>query len=142
MPQLIKKLFSLNGIIISFCIILIFFNLFHIGVYSVKKYYENQRLPVYLEPGTQFEKFKPFLKDIKTAGYITNKAITREDNDGILLQAQYFLAPTILELQSKEHLFSIIDSEDPKFIIQTIRSLNAMRMTNNEYGQALLLKRQ
>ncbi len=141
MRQALKYLFSLNGAIASLCLCLIIYNIFHAGVYCIKKYHENLNLPVYLEPGTQFETFKPFLKNEKRAGYLTSKAITREDNDGILLQAQYFLAPTILELQDDSHLFSIIDSEDPPYIVKTIKTLNAMRTTNNEYGQALLLRR-
>lgn len=108
---------------------------FYLFVYIMNQ--TTNRLPA-VEPGLQFESFVPFLKGVEQAGYVTDKDMSRENNDGIYLQAQFFLAPTVLQLNAARPQHIIIDSTNLKFIISTMKYLNARRLTNNEYGQALL----
>jgi len=139
MSKNLKHFLNFNSLIIALTVIFIVSNAFFLTVFILRKYSEN--LGEYLEPGSQFSSFKKELVGIKRAGYLTDKDMSRKNNDGFFLQAQYYLAPTILELNKVNDEFNIIDSLDLTFIISTMRSLNSKRVANNEFGQALIKRR-
>ena len=118
---------------------LIGINIFYFYVYRQNKKVEEARS---IEPGYQFLEFRPYLENIKTIGYITQKSLERESNDGIYLQAQYFLAPTIIKQGEWPGTYNIIDSEDINFLIEQFRATNSRRIANNLYGQALIKRKE
>ncbi|MBF0533259.1 MAG: hypothetical protein HQL23_09245 [Candidatus Omnitrophica bacterium] len=93
------------------------------------------------EPGGQFAGFKDVLKNEHKVNYITNRDITPEKNDGQFLMSQYQLAPTVIELNSKDNRFSIIDTNDPQFALNTLKSTNSIPIIVNEYGKVLAVKK-
>ena len=113
-------------------------NIFHLTVMIYRNYWNE---PLHLEPGSQFARFKPYLQHTPKIGYITDKGTSRETNDGTFLQAQYFLAPTIIERNAIHHPFIMIDSTNKPYILRMVTILNAKGVAHNPYGQALL-KRQ
>ena len=90
-----------------------------------------------IEPGTQFLEFKPYLTDVREAGYLTNKDMSEEKNDGFFLQAQYMLAPTVLRLNEREQKLLILDYNKPVYAWFTLRSLRGRPVYSSEYGPIL-----
>ncbi|MCA9404786.1 MAG: hypothetical protein KC897_13435 [Candidatus Omnitrophica bacterium] len=93
-------------------------------------------IPV-IEPGTQFVQFKPYLTDVRELGYLTNKDMSEEKNDGFFLQAQYMLAPTVLRLNDTEHKMLILDYSKPVYAWFTMKSMRAAPKFSSEYGPVL-----
>lgn len=128
----------------SICVILLAVGCLSLNVYSFTTHtfsaLQRSHLPYY-EPGYQFLEFRPFLKDVSTIGYMTEKDLSREGNDGVYLQAQYFLAPAIVEL-THDKQFVILDiGLDPMQIVIAMQRLNGKRLVSTEYGQALILRK-
>jgi len=63
----------------------------------------------FLEPGHEHLDFKDFLGGAKEIGFLTDKDMSAEKNDGQFLKAQYALAPLLLDLNNPNHEFLIID---------------------------------
>lgn len=96
-------------------------------------------IPV-IEPGTQFVQFKPYLTDVRELGYLTNKDMSEEKNDGFFLQAQYMLAPTALRLNETDHQLIVLDYSKPVYAWFTMKSMRAAPKFSSEYGPVLAEK--
>ncbi|MCA9399365.1 MAG: hypothetical protein KC618_06425 [Candidatus Omnitrophica bacterium] len=131
-----RKFLSLHSLLSLICLLLVANNIKYVFVFIMSR--QKVLNEVYFEPGYQFHTFLPHLKGVEKAGYVTDLSINRESNDGAYLQAQYYLAPTILELEDINYPYFIIDSKNTDFIIRTIKETKARRLANNEYGQALM----
>jgi len=132
-----NKTTFINKIIIVLAFLLLSINIYYLGVHIMSKY--NYKLEA-MEPGLQFTSFKKYLSGVERIGYLTNRDMSPQGNDGTFLQAQYFLAPTILELNNDQYQYNIIDSLDTFYLVYTMQQLKATRLTNNEFGQALIIK--
>jgi len=133
-----KTLFNKQSIILTLSILLIISNTFFLGVNTISRYTKNV---IPFEPGFQFFHIKEKLGQLKQIGYLTNKDMTREHNDGIYLQAQYFLAPTILDLNNSKYRLLIMDYPNKTFLVYMLRKLRYVPMSENGYGQVLVVKR-
>lgn len=137
--QTIKNLLNPNSIKLIVCALLILSNIFYSVLFTVLK--QSKRKQKYIEPGTQFANFEKILSKVAVVGYITDKEIgSREKIDEAFLQAQYYLAPSILDVNNKSLVFHILDSTNVEFIKKVVVELKAARITNNEYGQALIVR--
>jgi hypothetical protein len=87
--------------------------------------------------GIQFADFIPLLKGETKIGYITNKDLSSESNDGQFLQAQYALAPIVLDLNGKSNKFNIIDCTDQRSIMYALQQTNSIPVKLNQYGKIL-----
>jgi len=139
MKNLLKKIFCLNSLIIFLTFLLIGANSFYLLASIMVTLHSDIKI---LEPGTQFIAFKERLKDIKQLGYLTNKDMSEENNDSSFLQAQYMLAPTILDLNNSNYPLNILDYPDPVHMIFKLRGLNARPARSSPYGQVLAEKKQ
>lgn len=127
---------SLSKIIFSLCVLTItLFNSFfllkkcyHIISFGNKAFYVN--------PGREFSDFQKALQDIEHVGFLTNKDMSSERNDGQFLAAQYILAPTILNLGCLERLI-ILDYTNPELAMKKITEINAVPVYTNPYGKIL-----
>ena len=92
------------------------------------------------EPGLQYSDFKESLSGVKEAGFVTNKDLSSEKNDGEFLMAQYILAPTVLDLNASRHKYNILDCTSEKHILFALKNLNARPIKINKYGKILAIK--
>jgi len=139
MIKLIKKLFQIKIIIVIIALGMFVRSSFYLFVYTMSQV--MHRHEDLLEPGTQFAHFNQYLKDQESIGFLTSKDMSSENNDGFFSQAQYILAPVILELNNPKNQFNILDYEQKKHIIYAMRALKSFRVSNNEYGQALIRRK-
>ena len=91
----------------------------------------------FLEPGYEFVNFKSFLKGVKEVGFVTDKDMSPEKNDGQFLMAQHALAPIILDLNNPNHEFIIIDSTSLIVALDMNQRLNAHFIQVNEFSKIL-----
>ncbi|MCA9400637.1 MAG: hypothetical protein KC713_03350 [Candidatus Omnitrophica bacterium] len=129
------KILQRKTLITIAAVVLIPFNLFYMYVYIMKNL--SQLDPMFAQPGFQFANFQEELKGVKRVGFLTNKNITREDNDGHYLQAQFILAPTILELNNNNHEFLILDYTHQYFVFYMIKTLNLKPIDDTGYMKVL-----
>ena len=139
MKNTFKNLLPIKNIIIAVSSLLIAYNSFYLFVYVMSQVVHNE--DVLLEPGTQFKPFKVYLKNQKKIGFLTDKDMSPEHNDGFFSQTQYILAPTIIELNNPNNTFNILNYSQNAFFVYSIMALNATRITSNEYGQALIRRK-
>ncbi|MCA9408939.1 MAG: hypothetical protein KC733_09635 [Candidatus Omnitrophica bacterium] len=97
----------------------------------------KEKISYHYEPGAQFEEFIPYLKGIKKAGFLTNKGMGAEDNDGHYLQAQYLLAPTILDLNNSNYKLNLLDYTNQIYIFYMLKNLKAKPIKDNIWGKVL-----
>ena len=140
MTHRVDKRFDLEKSILSLGIALFLANVFFDFVYCKDKW--NYHMPYNYEPGYQFIKFKEKLNNVLEIGYLTNKDLSPGKNDGIYLQAQYFLAPTLLKLNEANHTFNILDYSNQIFVFYMIKTLKADVLVDNPYAQVLIRKKE
>ena len=140
MTQRIAKRFDFDKIIIILGFTLFLTNVFFDFVYCKDKW--NYHMPYNYEPGYQFVKFKERLTGVREIGYLTNKDFSPGKNDGIYLQAQYFLAPVLLKLNDANHSFNILDYSSQIFVFYMIKTLKADILVDNPYAQVLIRKKE
>lgn len=133
----IQTFFRPQNLILIFSTGLIILNAFYLFIFTCQKYVNRMD---WVEPGYQFHMFLPHLDNITELGYITDKTLTREVNDGIYLQSQYFLAPRLIKEGYHADQFNILDTDNPDFIRKTYLATKSQRVANNVYGQALIKK--
>ncbi len=139
MKKLLKKYVRLKNIIIIISIILFLRSSFYLFVYTMSQI--MHRHEEILEPGSQFATFKKYLKGQKSIGFLTDKDMSPEHNNGFFSQTQYILAPIVVNLNNPENQFNILDYSKMDDIIYSIYALKSVRLTSNEYGQALIRRR-
>jgi hypothetical protein len=133
----LKFLLNIKTYIILASIAVMGSNMFYLFVYGMRQHIHPTE---WVEPGDQFRKFRPFLDGEFSVGYLTNEPQKRENNDGFFLQAQYYLAPTIVQLNDPDNKYNIVDSEDINYIRFVFTQTNSKKVTNNPYGQALIVR--
>ena len=129
---------KLEVIVILLTSIMVTVNLFYLVLNAVIRLKDKN---TYLyEPGYQFTGIKSRILGIKKVGYLTNRNMSSEKNDPEFLQAQYMLAPTILDLNNAEHKFIILDYTDLKYMYYQMKTLNAMPLFD-QFGKVLVIRK-
>jgi hypothetical protein len=96
---------------------------------------------VTFEPGYQYGGLIPKLAGVKKIGFLTNKDVSPENGSEDFLQAQYILAPRILDLNNSNHEYNIFDYPESVYIFYMLKKLNAERITDNEYRKVLVRRK-
>ena len=88
----------------------------------------------YIFMGNKFLGLKAILKDAKSIGYYTDKNL--DDNKPALqfAQAQYTLAPIILDLNNTNHSFVLFDCSSEEIALQKIKEAGLVPMKKNQFG--------
>ena len=133
-----KNLINSKNIILFLSLSILTYNLFFLSAGIILQLKRNNLRS--LEPGLQYSDFKEGLAGVRRAGFVTNKDLSPEKNDGEFLQAQYILAPTVLELNASKNKYNILDCTSKTHILYALKSLNAAPVQINKYGKILAIK--
>lgn len=129
----------LRRIFIAVSLLILSFN--SIAVYKAYRVtlseMQSKRPP---EPGEEFKELKDFLRNVKKTGFLTDKDMSPEKNDGQFLGAQYILVPTILSLNDASPEFIILDYQSLLAAYQKIKEMNAVIVMTTPYGKILVRK--
>ncbi len=84
--------------------------------------------------GAHFQDIKPLLQGVEYVGYYTNRNLSIPKNNKRYSQAQFVLAPTILDTNNLNHSFVILDCTDKSIVEKKLRQLQAIPIKINQYG--------
>ena len=74
---------------------------------------------------------------VSEIGFLTNKDMSPERNDGQFLAAQCMLAPIVLDLDNPHHEFIILDYTDIPTALNAMEKYNIQTLYINGYGKIL-----
>jgi hypothetical protein len=88
--------------------------------------------------GDQFKEIAPLFAHVRQAGYYTDKNLDQDLRAMAQFeQAQYILAPTILDLNNTQHSLVIFDCSTPVVAVQKITELGLKPVRINNFGVIL-----
>jgi len=120
-------------------IALIAFNSFNLFK-KIKKERAIRKAYHYFFYGTKFSGLKDVFKEVEFIGYYTDKDLDNNRNAAQFSQAQYELAPAILDLDYKKHTFILFDCSSEKVALDQINKIGAIPIKKNDFG-IILAKR-
>ncbi|VAX37613.1 hypothetical protein MNBD_UNCLBAC01-1636 [hydrothermal vent metagenome] len=134
MPQ------TLNQWVLTLC----FLVMIGINIPGVKK--EVDRIVLYKKVmshqkiGYKFDGLQEIIKDIKYIGYYTDKDFSKDEPVKEFAQAQYMLAPTILEHNNLEHEYILLVCDNEMNAWKKMKELRAQPLRRNKLGMILAKK--
>ena len=137
MEKITRETFRTIFLALAFTVLLI-----HItSLYPAYKFTQFQIKTKFVqEPGIEFKEFIKELKGVKKIGFLTDKDMSPERNDGQFLAAQYMLSPIILDLNNPNCEFIIFDYTSMAEAYKKIKEIGAVLMYANRYGKILAKK--
>ena len=110
-------------IIFYICFILIAaYNLLTAYAQAIFQLQDRKTIPLH-SLGYQFLGLKNIFKDVRTVGYYTDKDLAQPLAIAQFEQAQYMLAPTVLDLNHAQYHWVIVDCTSPQVDMDTIKRL-------------------
>ncbi len=94
---------------------------------------KRKHLPFYFS-GYRFLGIESFFKGIKYAGYYTDRDLNEEEISAQYAQAQYILAPTILDLDYSQYKYILFDCTSESAAIAKIKKMAAIPLKKNQFG--------
>ena len=130
-----KSWISIHNIILVVAGLLLLRNAFYLTAYTFSQVVPAKGI---LEPGSQFAHFKDFTQNARHIGFLTDKDMSPEHNNGFFFQTQYILAPAVIHLNTPQSTWNILDFSQMRYFVTAMRLLGAHRVANNDYGQILV----
>ena len=90
--------------------------------------------------GFKFNGLDKFLAEADKIGYYTDRDPDDKKTMAQFSQAQYTLAPIILEFNNTDHQFIVFDCSSENIALEKIRETNAVALKKNAYGIILARK--
>ena len=84
--------------------------------------------------GNKFLGLSSVLKDVKRIGYYTDKSLDVNQNAMQFAQAQYILAPIILDLNNTNYPFVLFDCSQRTVALEKIREAGLIPVKENQFG--------
>ena len=107
---------------------------------DITKIRERREVSPYISLGSQFSGLKDILKDVQYVGYYTDKNLDDNSAAAQFSQAQYELAPVILDLNNVEHKYVIFDCSTRKIEDHKIAEMGMIPIRRNTLGPITLTK--
>ncbi|MCK5579791.1 MAG: hypothetical protein KAJ18_00805 [Candidatus Omnitrophica bacterium] len=95
----------------------------------------QKKPPVFL--GIQFAGLDNILKDTEYIGYYTDKSLDDHVPAMQFAQAQYTLAPIVLDFNNINHPFVLIDCSSEKVAFETVKKYRLIPVRRNQFGIVL-----
>lgn len=120
-------------------VLMITYNTLKSFQYIAHTQHKKKFIPYYFL-GLKFSGLDNILKEVKYVGYYTDKNLKNNRNAAQFAQAQYILAPTILDLNNSQHDFILFDCSTPQKALKKIKEFNAVPIRRNKFGIILARK--
>ena len=105
-----------------------------LGLYS-----KRQNNPFFFS-GSIFLGLEKMFQDVKYVGYYTDKNLNERPTAAKFAQAQYILAPAILDLNATDHEFILFDCSREEIARRKIEDIKAVPLKKNKFGVILAKK--
>lgn len=96
--------------------------------------YSKRRKNPFFFSGYIFQGLEKIFKDIKYVGYYTDQSLDENSAAAKFAQAQYILAPTILDLNSTNHEFILFDCSREEIAREKMQEIDAVPLKKNKFG--------
>ena len=133
------NLMKLKFIFILALLLVIAVNLSESFVDILNVYSQRRNNPFFFS-GYRFTGLEKTFKNIKYAGYYTDKNLDESSIAANFAQAQYILAPTILDLNAANHELILFDCSSQEIARQKIEEIKAIPLKRNKFGVILARK--
>ena len=132
----------LNFIIFSLCLIIVAINTFHL-LNQALLFPKSTSRQFYLVLADAFKNFQLILNQqkIEFLGYYSDKDMEKSANILIFSQAQYYLAPLVIESGNTDHEYVLFDCSTPDVALKKINELGATPIIANSLGMILAKKK-
>ena len=101
---------------------------------EIEKMLAKRKLAPYIFVGFKFSGLKDILKNEDYIGYYTDKSMDKRLDAAQFAQAQYVLAPTILDINNTNHKYILFDCSAPLVAIEKIKKLGLTSIRKNQFG--------
>ena len=115
-------------------------NLFVLGE-DIRMIFNYHRAIDYNKIGYQFEGLQEYLKGQEYVGYFSEVDLRKDAASKLFAQAQYVLAPVILDPENLNHKYIILVCRQPKTAFDKIKQLNVAPLLMNERNGVILAQR-
>ncbi len=132
----------LNLIVFSLCLIIVAINTFHL-LKQALLFPKSTSRQFYLLLADAFKSFQQILSqyDIEFLGYYSDKDMEKNTNILIFSQAQYYLAPLVIESGNTDREYVLFDCSSPDVALKKINELGATPIIANSLGMILAKKK-
>lgn len=134
-----KKTFSIYQLFLILAGIILLLNSVDLTKATLQTVEKRKKTPFYFS-GFQFLKLQEVFHGVPYAGYYTDKDLSNKQNAAQFSQAQYILAPTVLELNNLNRELIIFDCTSEKKAVDKIKEIGAVPLKKNPNGLILAQK--
>ena len=134
-----KKLLSPFILFAFLALSVIAVNLAGLSKEMVEIHRQRKLIPFYFS-GFKFLGLEDVFRGVAYAGYYTDKDLSLKQNSAQYAQAQYILAPTIVDLNNTTHLFTLLDCTGEEKAFEKIKEIHAVAIKKNAFGVVLARK--
>jgi hypothetical protein len=104
---------------------------------EIKKTQATRANIPYVFTGVKFTGLKSVLNHAEYIGYYTDKDLDNRQDAAQFAQAQYILAPIILDLNNTDHEYILFDCSSLAVTLDKIQELGILPMRRNQFGIVL-----
>ena len=104
------------------------------SVQDIRQTQQKRKQIPFFFPGYKFSGLESIFKDIPSIGYYTDKDLDDEQHAAQFAQAQYILAPTILDWNNLDHDLILLECSNAETAWKKIREIQAIPLKRNNFG--------
>lgn len=112
----------LKRVLYIFIVLAATFSFFTAYAQAIFQLQDRKTIPLH-SLGYQFMGLENIFKDVRTIGYYTDKDLSQPIAIAQFEQAQYMLAPTVLDLNHTQYHWVIVDCTTPQAAMEAIKHL-------------------
>jgi len=101
---------------------------------EVTKLRKLRAIKPYAFAGEKFAGLQELLAGERYVGYYTDKDLDVNKDAQQFAQAQYTLAPVILDLNNTQHRYILFDCTSPDVALRTMKQVGALPLRRNQFG--------
>ena len=132
-PQALQKYCRIRFLFLIFVLVILTINSTELWVDVTSIEQRKQYIPFYFQ-GFKFSGLDDILKNVEYVGYYTDKDLTLNQHLAQFSQAQYIVAPVILDLNNTQHEFILFDCTSEEKAFAKIKEIGAVALRKNKFG--------
>ncbi len=138
--KVFPRYIGLKSVFSAIIIIAIIINAIELFKKTPKNIAQRNNLPFYFL-GMKFAGLDKILGGVTRIGYYTDRDLSKNSEAAQFSQAQYILAPAILDPYNLNHAFTLFDCSSQEKCQEKIRASNAIPLKKNQFGVILAGKK-
>lgn len=99
--------------------------------------HNRRKLNPYIFYGLAFSGIDKILTGTKAVGYYTDRDLDQTENAAIFAQAQYTLAPVLVEINNFDHEFILLECTSEDIAMAKVKEIGAIPVKKNKLGVIL-----